>query len=167
MPAAERLRRRRVRAAFPLALALQVDLVALVDRRLPRAIIGHRGQQVALADHADGAAHGVGATGEAEQEDIVARLVILRDELVRLPHVVGEPDPECPSEHAVDEITGAHALIVVNALHDAVAVLRQHPAREFHHVGRAYHAAVRLVRRIPRAVAADDEAFHPGSLGVG
>jgi hypothetical protein len=115
------------------------------------------GQQPHPADHPDQAAGGVGATAEAEHEDLVAGVVVEGQEPVSRPDVVEEPEAEGTAEDPVDEVAaGPHAAEVEHQLLDAPgpSQVGLDGAGDLLDV-----RDVRGVRAVPGAVAADDQTL--------
>src|SRR2546421_393633 len=86
-----------------------------------RVVVAHEGprEDAALANHAADAAHRERAAAEAEEKDLVARLVVGDEETVGVVDVVLDAAAEGAAAHAVDHVPGAHALVVVDHLQRA------------------------------------------------
>src|SRR5690606_26145377 len=96
---------------------------------------------------------GVGAAGEPEQIDLVARVVVVTEKAEAVDDVGIQ---SCSAEPAADllSIAGTHTAAVVEDLAGAPAVYRWYGAQQFDDVG----DLVALVVGVPGAVQAEDEA---------
>ena len=97
-------------------------------------------------------AGGVGASGEAEEVDFIARLVVVAEKAVAVDDVVIQPGAAEAAAHLVS-FGGADAAAVVENLAGAVVRDRWDGAQQFNDVG--YLAA--FVVGVPGAVQAEDE----------
>jgi hypothetical protein len=79
-------------------------------------------QDAAVAHQPDGAARRECTSAEAEEVQIVTRLVVLDQKAVAVAHVAGEAKAEGTAAHAL-EAPGADARVVEEELRVAVAVL--------------------------------------------
>ena len=142
------------------ALAIQREGVLHrgVDVHAERQLL--RIDYAAVAHHAREAAHRVRAAAEAEEIDVVARMIVIDEKSVALPDVAIEPVAERAAHHAINEAAGADARMVVRELRRAVVRVRLHELIGEPHVrrGRVAHG-VRRLRAVPRAVRADDDAL--------
>jgi len=125
-----------------------------------------RAQEARVAQQSAQAAHRVGPATEAEQKDVVAVLVLLHEKTVGLQNVPRYPRAGNPATDLVEPLR-AHAGIVIEQLTPAVPGKGGHAHGQPGHVGRRNHPFILLVRSVPGAVAADDDAFgHVASLAA-
>jgi hypothetical protein len=117
-------------------------------------------EDAAFPDHADQAACGIRPTTEAEHEQLVAILVVADQKPVRIEHVVLEPVAERATRKPVEHVARAHALAVVHDLRHAIGRALGDAEGKLHHVGGTRLAVALLIGAVPRAVAAQNEAFH-------
>src|SRR5690606_36384763 len=145
-----------------------VVVVAVQRDRFPVAPRMPQPQDAALADHAGEAARGVGAAAEAEQEQLVAGLVVEHQEAVGLVEVVVQAAAEGAAGELVERAAGAHALVVEHQLRHRPGAARGEQ-RQLYHVGGAGLPVLLLVRAVPGAVAEDRDPFHVvhGGSGAG
>lgn len=123
-----------------------------------------RQEQPRIAQQSGQAADRVGSAAEAEKEDVVAVLILFHQKAVRLQNVLRNPHPGNPAAYPVIPVR-THARIVVEHLPPAVPGILRHGHGEPSHIGRADHPVILLIRGVPRAVAADDDALgHATSL---
>src|SRR5262249_48785507 len=96
----------------------------------------------------------------AEEEDLVVGVVVVLDkEHIGVLHIVRQPPPEGTAAEVLER-AGPNALMVVQALLDALGVLRCHHCTcDLGDVRRAGFAIPDLIRRVPGAVAADSQAL--------
>src|SRR4030095_14015842 len=115
-------------------------------------------QEASVAEQASDAARRVRSTAEAEKENLVAGIVVvLDDEHIGVLHIVRQPPPESTASEVV-EPAGPNTLAVVDALLDALAVLRRHHCtRDLGDIRLVGSAVPDLIRRVPGPVAADDQ----------
>jgi hypothetical protein len=99
------------------AVAVQLDGLAIAAH-------GRAAQYSALADHAAQAPCRECAAAEAEDEDLVAALVVADEEAVRLVDVFLEPGPERAARETVEAVAGADTLIVIGDLRDGAVAFR-------------------------------------------
>src|SRR5262245_43799997 len=119
-----------------------------------------RGQDAALAHHADDAARREGAAAEAEEEKLVAGLVVADEEAVGVVNVVVEALADGAARDAIDRVARADALVVIDDLRHPGGIPLRHPVAEPDHVRRTGLVVGLLVGAVPGAVAAKDESFH-------
>ena len=129
--------------------AAAVQVIGLVD-----AVGVLAAQDPGVADEPDGAARGVGAATEAEEEQLVARVELVDDEAVAVADVARQAPAEPPAANAI-EPAGAHAAVVERPLIHAVVVALGDGPPELGHVRRRLR-----VGTVPCPVAADDDALH-------
>ena len=120
-----------------------IQIVRPLDPRFVRRL-----QDAAFADQPDQAPRGVGAAAEAEDVDLVVRLVFLREPPVSLPDVLREPVTECAADDVVP--ARADAGVVEARLLAVVRAARGDRLAHANDVGPAL-----LV--VPGAVEADDK----------
>jgi hypothetical protein len=121
-------------------------------------------QDAAVADQAREAPSRERAAAEAEEVEVVAGHVVLREVAVRGEHVVRQPDADRAAAHAVDRTAGPDAALVEDALLGPAVVVGDREG-ELGDVARRDLAAVELVGAVPRTVAGDDDALaHRGNL---
>jgi hypothetical protein len=113
-----------------------------------------RVQQPDRADKAGDAARGEGAAGEAEQEDLVARNIVVGQEGIDVADRRPRSDAHRAAQHVVQRIPGSDPWVIAHDLARAVLGLWLDAAEHPHHV-RCGHAAI---SGIPCTVAADDQA---------
>src|SRR4029077_15455559 len=75
-------------------------------------------QQTHRADDTRYGARGISAAREADEEDLIARLVVVGDESVGIAHGRSKTKAEGTPERPVDLVTGAAALTIVGELRD-------------------------------------------------
>ncbi len=138
------------------------------------AVVERPRQEADLADEAGGGPHGERAAAEAEEPELVARLVLLDEPAVRLLHVPGQPGPERAAAKVVERV-------LEPPLPDAALRLRAHPDVVEHQLVRALGDGVAQLRDVgprrgvvPGPVLEDDQAAHgapprsvPGGGGGG
>lgn len=98
-------------------------------------------QDAAVAHQPDGAARRECTSAEAEEVQIVTRLVVLDQKAVAVAHVAGEAKAEGTAAHAL-EAPGADARVVEEELRVAVAVLAGDAQSDLGHVGGSGHAVL-------------------------
>src|SRR2546421_3238848 len=127
-----------------------------------RVVVAHERprEDAALANHAADAAHGERAAAEAEEKDLVARLVVGNEKTISVVDVVLDAAAEGAAAHSVDHVAGPYALVVVDHLQRAAGVALRDAVTELHDVGRAGHAVALLVGGVPRPVAAQHQPLH-------
>jgi hypothetical protein len=140
-----------VRATVVVAAA--IELVGVLDLSH---LLGS--QDARVANQADGAAGRERAAAEAEEVELVAGLVVLDQEAIAVANVAGEAETQSTAADALEAL-GADAVVVVQELPRATAVLRRHPEGELGDVGGGDHTAAELIGAVPRAIAAHDEAL--------
>jgi hypothetical protein len=113
-------------------------------------------QDPAVADQPGEAARRVRPAAESEQEELVARLVLLSQESVAAAHVAGQPVAEGAAEDAL--IRGGSDPGLVEELLPAVAA-RGEAQRDLRDVRRRGHAVTDPVREVPRPVTAHGKPF--------
>src|SRR2546430_12419520 len=101
----------------------------------------------------------VRAAAEAEQVDLVARVVIADEKAVGVADVGFHPVAEGAAGQAVEEIPGADTLIVVDHLQRRAIALRD-AVGELDDVGGSGNAVALLVGAVPRSVAAQHQPLH-------
>ena len=128
--------------------------------RLGQSLLDERqlGEQSDARDHAGHRARRVGAAAEADDEDLVARFVVLGEEPVAGDHVVEEPEPERTTQHPVGRV--APCADPADVVHELVGATGRtgvalHCARELLDVGDGL-----VVRLVPGPVAADHQPLH-------
>src|SRR3989442_332542 len=83
-------------------------------------------QEASVPEQPGDAARRVRPTAEAEEENLVAGIVVvLKEEHIGVLHVARQPPPESTAAEVV-ELSSTDALVVVHALLDALGVLRHH-----------------------------------------
>jgi hypothetical protein len=115
----------------------------------------------AVADQAGGAAGDVRAAAEAEEEQFVAGLVVLDDEVAGCLDVTRQAHAECLASQALSR-PGSQSQLVVDPLLDFVLGLAVDPEDDPGDVGGTRLAVAFLVSRIPGAVAAQHRTFEHG-----
>ena len=123
-----------------------VDLVGAVS-----------GDEATLVEHPSERPHGVGAPAEAEEEDLVAGVVVLDEEAVPVLHVLLEAEPEGAAAHLA--VVRADPPVVEDHLAPPVARDRPHRAGHAEHVGGVVVEGI-----VPGAIRADDDALGHGIL---
>jgi hypothetical protein len=118
-----------------------------------------RKQDAAVPNEPGEAAGGERAAAEAEEEELIARLVALDEKGVALADVAREADPERAAAELLPR-PRADAALVVHELLRALVVLARDGERELGDVGGRKQTAVQLLRLVPSAVAAHDQALH-------
>src|SRR4051812_5200368 len=140
------------RRAVPLWVA--IERVRLLD---PISLL--EAQDPGVAHQPDGASGRVRATAEAEEVELVSRLVVLDQEAVTVLDVAGETDAE-PSADEPLAAARADAGFVVQHLRVARVVLVRESQRDLRHVRRRRDTLFRLIRAVPGAVTADNQTLH-------
>ena len=137
---------------------LRVKRIAIVipgaaDRRCRHVL-----QNAALADHAQGATCRVGASTEAEQVDLIAGFIVLRDKLVSLLDVVVQAVAQGAAAKAIPErASDANTIDVVDALLGGRLVWT---ALKYRVLELADVGLLRFGRVVPGTVATDHDALH-------
>src|SRR2546430_5305660 len=101
----------------------------------------------------------VRAAAEAEQVDLVARVVIADEKAVGVADVGFPPVAEGAAGQAIEEIPGADTLIVVDHLQRRAIALRD-AVGELDDIGGSGNAVALLVGAVPRSVAAQHQPLH-------
>lgn len=109
-------------------------------------------QDTREVDQSAETAGGVGATGEAEQEDFVAGVVVVSEEAIAVDDVVIQPGS---AESASDLFprTGTHTAPVIQDLAHTLRIHRRNGSQEFDDVGNL----VAFVVGVPGAVQAENK----------
>ena len=115
-------------------------------------------QDATVAHQSDRAPSGVRAATEAEEEELIARLVVLDDEPVCLLDVARQPQAQGSSAEALPR-PGPNALLVVDALLDTGTVVPGEAESHLGDVRGAGLAVTLLVSRVPRAVATQHQTL--------
>ena len=137
-----------------------VLFVALVH--LGHVVVVALAHQAIAVHEASERAHGEGTPAEAEQEQLVARHMVVEDEAVDRADVVFNALAKGAAGELVERPAGAHTAVVIDDLVHAVGAFGLHGARDLGHVGGPAFARrlVDLVALVPGAVGTDDDAFH-------
>src|SRR5207253_9470540 len=114
----------------------------------------------ALVDHSADAARGKRAAREAEDVDLVARLVVRHQKDVGVVDVLLEPRARGAAEELVLDVAGADSLIVVDDLLGAVRRALAEAVGDLDDVRRTRLAGDFLIGAIPRPVAAEHDSLH-------
>src|SRR5947209_2557402 len=123
-------------------------------------------EDASIPDKARKATGGIRTTTEAKQEQLVADLEVVDHEHVGFLNLVREAHTQATAKPVVVP-AGANAPGVEHLLLHAEAVAVSHRERHFRYVGCYWYALVRLVRRIPRSIAADYEPLRHASAPHG
>jgi hypothetical protein len=113
-------------------------------------------QNAGVAHQPDRAAGSERAATEAQEVELVARLVALDQEAIALPHVAGEAEAEGAAADALKP-PGADPALVMQELGGPVPVLPGDGESELRHVRGSGGAVVQLIRPVPGPVATDDQ----------
>ena len=142
------------------ALAIQLEclLHRLIETLAERKLL--RIDDPTVAHEPRETAHRVRATTEAEEIDVVARMVVIDEKSIALLDVSVESLARCTADHAINEASGADTRMVVRELRGSVVRVRLHDLiREPDVRGRGAAHRIRRLRAVPRSVRANDDAL--------
>jgi hypothetical protein len=113
------------------------------------------GEEPDQPDQAAETAHRVRAAREAEEKQLVARLIIVDEEAIRLLDVLGQAHAEEAADEPVQQIAGADPGVIEHDLGHPEVVGGTNGADHLDHV----RWVVLLVGPVPRSIAADDQSL--------
>ncbi len=128
--------------------ALTIELVGLVH-----SLGALAPEQAAVADEPRQGANGVGAAAEAEQEELIAGLVVVHDEAIAIHDVLVDAGAGGATAYSI--AFGAHALVVIDDLLGAGLTIRSDAACQTQYV-----CGVIAFGTLPGTIGADDDALH-------
>ena len=113
-------------------------------------------EDATVPEQARRAPRGIRPTAETEQEDVVARIVLLDDEPIGILDMLRQAPPEHAPTHAVPQ-PGADAGAIVDRLRDAVGGIGRHGECHLGNVAGTHLATIHLVRHVPGPVTTDHQ----------